>query len=92
MANQSKHETPANAEDTMARAAYSSLKEDSKAMRDTASETGKRLEEEAEEYLSEGGAELDEMITKAEFAIIDHPLAAVGIAFAAGWLTARLFR
>lgn len=35
---------------------------------------------------------LKEWVTKAEITIIDHPLASVGIAFAAGWLGARLIR
>jgi uncharacterized FlaG/YvyC family protein len=49
-------------------------------------------EEEAEEDLDEAVGDFNELLTKAEFAIIDHPLAAVSVAFVAGWMVARLFR
>jgi ElaB/YqjD/DUF883 family membrane-anchored ribosome-binding protein len=74
-----------------AKGAYSSAKKGSEATRDTAQASGERMQEEAEAMYEEGRASLDEMVTKAEYAIIDHPLAAVGIAFAAGWLTSRIF-
>ncbi|MCW8193929.1 hypothetical protein F6455_03905 [Proteobacteria bacterium 005FR1] len=73
-------------------ASYASAKEGVEAMRDTAQATGERMENEAEAMYEEGRASLDEMVTRAEYAIIDHPLAAVGIAFAAGWVTSKLFR
>jgi ElaB/YqjD/DUF883 family membrane-anchored ribosome-binding protein len=87
-------ETEGNGEALKASAkdAYSSGKEGAEAMRDTAESTAERLENEAEAMYEEGRASLDEMVTKAEYAIIDHPIAAVGIAFAAGWLTSKIFR
>lgn len=75
-----------------ARTAYSSAREGSEAMRDTAQAKAEELENEAGAIYEEGRASLDEMVTKAEYAIIDHPLAAVGIAFAAGWVTSKIFR
>lgn len=92
MANQGETDTNAEALSESARSAYASAKEGGEAMRDTSALTGDRLEEEAEEYMVEGEASFSDMMNKAEFAIIDRPLAAVGVAFAAGWMISRLFR
>lgn len=96
MANQSGDEkesaSPSESLSENTGAAAAEVRQSVEGLRDTVAATGERLEEEAEADLSEGAASLDEMLTKAEFAVIDHPLAAVGIAFAAGWLTSRLFR
>lgn len=74
------------------RGGFAKARKGTDAMRGTAQLSGERLQEEAEAMYEEGRASVDEMMTKAEYAIIDHPLAAVGIAFAAGWLTSRIFR
>lgn len=92
MVNQGETDTGSEALAESARAAYGSAKEAGDAMRDTATASGERLEEEAEEYLAEGQESFNDILNKAEFAIIDHPLAAVGLAFAAGWISSKLFR
>lgn len=92
MTNQGETDTDGEALADSAKAAYGSIKEGGEAMRDTAAAQGEALEDEAEDYLLEGGESFNAMVNRAEFAIIDHPLAAVGIAFAAGWLSGKLFR
>lgn len=95
MANQSGGETETGNTEALTETtdnAAAELREGAKAMRDTAVASGERLKEEAEARWQEGEASLEDMITRTEFAVIDHPLAAVGIAFAAGWVTSRLFR
>lgn len=92
MADQGETDTDTEALAESARAAYGSAKEGGEAMRDTAAASAEALEDEAEEYLVEGQESLNDMVNRAEFAIIDHPLAAVGLAFAAGWISSRLFR
>lgn len=92
MANQMEDNTKGEAVSGSGQASFENVKEDIEAARDTAAEAGEDIQEQAEEYVHRGRGNFNEWANKAEFAIIDHPLAAVGIAFAAGWLSARLFR
>jgi ElaB/YqjD/DUF883 family membrane-anchored ribosome-binding protein len=72
--------------------AYTHLKEAGNSMKDAAHSAKSDAQRAAQEQYTRGRQSAETMALEAEDRIKERPLAAVGIAFAAGWLISRLMR
>lgn len=72
--------------------AYSHLKQAGNSVRDAARSAGSEAQNRAHEQYDRGRQSAEAFAVQAEEQIKQRPLAAVGVAFAAGWLISRLLR
>lgn len=72
--------------------AYSHLKQAGNSIRDAARTASADVQTSARAQYAKGREGAESMAVRAEDKIKERPLAAIGVAFAAGWLVSRLLR
>lgn len=72
--------------------AYGHLKEAGNSVRQAARTAGADVQQTAQAQYARGRDSAEALAAQAEQRIKERPLAAIGVAFAAGWLVSRLLR
>lgn len=72
--------------------AYTHLKDAGSSIRDAARTAGTDAQRTAQQQYSKSRDSAEALAVRAEERIKERPLAAIGVAFAAGWLISRLMR
>jgi ElaB/YqjD/DUF883 family membrane-anchored ribosome-binding protein len=72
--------------------AYTHMKEAGNSVRDAARTAGADAQNAARTQYTKGRQSAETMALQAEERIKERPLAAIGVAFAAGWLISRMMR